>query len=103
MPDGSRHRTSWRSDSWIRSVGRSRIDGASTGTLRRARRSPNWRLPSMRTVRLPSWPMATARLNAIVVLPTPPFGAKTLYIREAPPSSLAWKARWTAFTRLMRS
>ena len=77
MPDGSRHRTSARSDSAIRSVGRSRIDGASTGTLRSARRSPNWRLPSIRTVRWPSWPSATARLNAIVVLPTPPLGAKT--------------------------
>ena len=33
MPDGSRQRTSPRSDSAIRSVGRSRIDGASTGTL----------------------------------------------------------------------
>ena len=33
MPDGSRQRTSPRSDSAIRSVGRSRIDGASTGHL----------------------------------------------------------------------
>ena len=33
MPDGSRHSTSPRSDSAIRSVGRSRIDGASTGHL----------------------------------------------------------------------
>ena len=33
IPDGSRHSTSARSDSAIRSVGRSRIDGASTGTL----------------------------------------------------------------------
>ena len=74
MPDGSRHRTSLRSDSAIRSVGRSRIDGASTGTLSSERRSPNWRLPSMSTVRWSSWPSATARLNAIVVLPTPPFG-----------------------------
>ena len=40
-----------RSDSAIRSVGRSRIDGASTGTLSSERRSPNWRLPSIRTVR----------------------------------------------------
>ena len=47
MPDGSRHRTSARSDSAIRSVGRSRIDGASTGTFSSARRSPNWRLPSI--------------------------------------------------------
>ena len=33
MPDGSRQRTSDRSDSAMRSVGRSRMDGASTGTL----------------------------------------------------------------------
>ena len=51
MPDGSRQRTSPRSDSAIRSVGRSRIEGASVGTFSSARRSPNWRLPSMRTVR----------------------------------------------------
>ena len=84
IPDGSRQRTSWRSDSATRSVGRSRIDGASTGTLSSARRSPNWRLPSIRTVRWSSWPRATARLNAIVVLPTPPFGAKTEKIRDEP-------------------
>ena len=68
----------------MRSVGRSSIDGASTGTLSSARRSPNWRLPSIRTVRGPSWPSATARLNAIVVLPTPPLGAKTVIIRAEP-------------------
>ncbi len=51
MPDGSRHRTSARSDSAMRSVGRSSSEGASIGTLSRARMSPNWRLPSMRTVR----------------------------------------------------
>ena len=77
IPDGSRQRTSARSDSATRSVGRSRIDGASTGTFRSARRSPNWRLPSIRTVRCSAWANATARLNAIVVLPTPPFGANT--------------------------
>ena len=81
IPDGSRHRTSDRSDSAMRSVGRSRIDGASTGTLSNDRRSPNCRLPSMRTVRWFSWPRATARLNATVVLPTPPFGANTLMTR----------------------
>ena len=79
------------------------VHGASTGTLRSALRSPNWRLPSMRTVRLPSCPMATARLNAMVVLPTPPFGAKTLNRREVPPSSVAWNAVWTALTLLTRS
>ena len=41
----------------------------------------------MSTVRWPSWPIATARLKAIVVLPTPPFGAKTAMIRVAPPAS----------------
>ena len=51
IPDGSRQSTSPRSDSAIRSVGRSRIDGASAGTLSSERRSPNWRLPSISTVR----------------------------------------------------
>ncbi len=78
MPEGSRQSTSARSVSWIRSVGRSRIDGASAGTLRRARRSPNWRLPSISTVFTPMCCCsATARLNASVVLPTPPLGANT--------------------------
>ena len=49
--------------------------------------SPNWRLPSMRTVRSPSWPMATARLNARVVLPTPPLGANTVIMRAVPAAS----------------
>ena len=40
----------------------------------------------MSTVRWSSWPIATARLKAIVVLPTPPFGAKTEMIRVAPPA-----------------
>ena len=84
MADGSRHRTSDRSDSAMRSVGRSRIDGESTGTFRSARRSPNWMLPSMSTVRCSSWARATARLKAMVVLPTPPFGANTEMIRVAP-------------------
>ena len=57
IPDGSRQRTSWRSDSATRSVGRSRIDGASTGTFSSARRSPNWRLPSISTVRWPCCPI----------------------------------------------
>ena len=38
----------------------------------------------MRTVRGPSWPMATARLKARVVFPTPPLGAKTVTIRADP-------------------
>jgi hypothetical protein len=37
IPDGSRQRTSARSDSATRSVGRSRIDGASTGHLEERR------------------------------------------------------------------
>ena len=93
MPDGSRHRTSCRSDSWMRSVGKSRIDGASTGTFSSDRMSPNCRLASMSTVRCPCWPIATARLNAIVVLPTPPLGANTDTTRDppTPPAALyAW-------------
>ena len=66
-------------------VGRQVEDrGASTGTLSSERRSPNWRLPSIRTVRCSTWAKATARLNAIVVLPTPPFGAKTRITRDVP-------------------
>ena len=84
MPDGSRQRTSDRSVSAIRSVGRSTIEGALPGTFRSARRSPNWRLPSISAVRLPAWPKATARLSAIVVVPTPPFGAKTVTSLELP-------------------
>ena len=38
----------------------------------------------MSTVRCSSWPSATARLKAIVVLPTPPFGAKTEMTRVSP-------------------
>ena len=103
IPDGSRQRTSWRSDSATRSVGRSRIDGASTGTLSSARRSPNWRLPSMSTVRCSSWPSATAMLNASVVLPTPPFGAKTEKIRDAAGRRRGVNSFRTALIRVMRS
>ncbi len=103
MPDGSRHRTSWRSESWIRSVGRSSSDGASIGTLSSARRSPNWMLPSMSTVRGPSWPMPTARLNARVVFPTPPFGANSVIIRAEPWASDCAAAWWTAWSRLTSS
>ena len=103
MPDGSRHRTSPRSDSAIRSVGRSRIDGASTGTLSSERRSPNWRLPSISTVRCSSWPRATARLKAIVVLPTPPFGAKTLMTRVLVKASSASKSLRAWAIRVIRS
>ena len=35
----------------------------------------------MSTVRCSSWPIETARLKAMVVLPTPPFGAKTEKMR----------------------
>ena len=38
----------------------------------------------MSTVRCSSWPIATARLKAMVVLPTPPLGAKTDRIRGRP-------------------
>ena len=91
MPDGSRQSTSDRSDSAIRSVGRSRIDGASWGTFSSERRSPNWTLPSMSTVFCPAWPIATARLNAMVVLPTPPFGAKIEKTRVASLDELAFE------------
>ena len=58
--------------------------GVDLGTFSSARRSPNWTLPSMSTVRCSSWAMATARLNAMVVLPTPPFGANTEMIARRP-------------------
>ena len=103
MPDGSRQRTSDRSVSAIRSVGRSTIEGALPGTFRSARRSPNWRLPSISAVRLPAWPKATARLSAIVVVPTPPFGAKTVTSFELPADWVSWNRAWTPWIRLMRS
>ena len=43
----------------------------------------------MSTVRCSRWPSATARLKAMVVLPTPPFGAKTEKMRVGPTSELA--------------
>ena len=42
----------------------------------------------MSTVRGPCWPIATARLNARVVFPTPPLGAKIVIIRAEPECSL---------------
>ena len=54
MPAGPRHMTLRTSDSCTRSVGRSRIDKTSSGTLSRTRRSPYWRLPSIRAVETPS-------------------------------------------------
>ena len=97
IPEGSRHRTSWRSDSWIRSVGRSSSEGASLGTLSSARRSPNWMLPSTRTVRSPCWARATARLNAMVVLPTPPLGANTAIMRAVLAASATAAACWACW------
>ena len=57
----------------------------------------------MRTVRWPSWPSATARLNAIVVLPTPPFGAKTDMIRVPIVAWSALKSLRTWAIRVIRS
>ena len=94
MPAGSRHITSRRSDSWTRSVGRSRIEGTSLGTLSSARRSPYWRLPSIRAVATPIWPIATARLKAMVVFPTPPLGENTETTRQAP-DARAWRSART--------
>jgi hypothetical protein len=57
----------------------------------------------MRTVRRPACPNATARLSAMVVVPTPPLGANTVKMRE-PPCALASRcAVWTACTLLIRS
>ncbi len=70
------------------------MDGTSLGTLSSARRSPYWRLPSISAVDAPSWAMLTARLKAIVVLPTPPLGAKTETTRQAP-AALAWRSART--------
>ena len=103
IPDGSRQSTSPRSDSAIRSVGRSRMEGASTGTLSSARRSPNWMLPSIRTVRWSIWASATARLNAMVVLPTPPFGEKMVMTRVVPTVWRASKSFLTCAIRVIRS
>ena len=79
------------------------MDGASTGTLSSARRSPNWTLPSMSTVRWSSWARATARLKAIVVLPTPPLGAKTDMTFVAATAELAANSFRTLAIRFMRS
>ena len=42
-------------------------------------------------------------MKATVVLPTPPFGAKTVRTREAAASALTWNAWWTAETLFIRS
>ena len=47
--------------------------------------------------------MATARLRAIVVVPTPPFGAKTVNRRDSPIACDSWNAVRTAWIRLIRS
>ena len=47
--------------------------------------------------------MATARLNAIVVLPTPPLGANTVIIRAAPVASLVAASLRTCCRRLTSS
>ena len=55
----------------------------------------------MSTVRIPSWPTATARLKAMVVLPTPPLGAKIVTIRAVPresPAAAAWLTFWMCVT-----
>ena len=51
----------------------------------------------MSTVRCSSWPSATARLNAIVVLPTPPFG------REDAHDPRRWRPRSSASNSLRAS
>ena len=51
----------------------------------------------MSTTRRPgSWLMQTARLKARVVLPTPPLGAYTVIVREAPVVRLLVASFWTA-------
>ena len=55
------------------------------------------------TVRCSSWASATAMLNASVVLPTPPFGAKIEKILDMPPAEVAACSFWTALIRVMRS
>ena len=57
----------------------------------------------MSTVRGPCWPIATARLNASVVFPTPPLGAKIVIIRAEPECSLAAAAWWTCWRRVTSS
>ena len=61
---------------------RSAIDLLLGFRLSRTPTSPNWNEPSTRTTCLPSSvAAATARLTAIVVRPTPPFGLKTATTR----------------------
>ena len=57
----------------------------------------------MRTVCSSSWPMAQARLKAIVVLPTPPFGANTLMIRDEPTVEASTYDLRTSLIRATRS
>ena len=57
----------------------------------------------MSTVRCPSWPIETATLNAIVVLPTPPFGAKTENTRVDSVDEVASNSLRTPEMRFIRS
>ena len=57
----------------------------------------------MRTVREPCWPTATARLNARVVLPTPPLGANSVIIRAVPKLSSVAAVWWTCWSRVTSS
>jgi hypothetical protein len=57
----------------------------------------------MRTVRMPCWPTATARLNARVVFPTPPLGANSVIIRAVPNWSIVAAAWWTCWSRVTSS
>ena len=77
MPDGSRHRTSARSDSPIRSVGRSRSDGRLDRHLEQRAHVAELEAAVDEDRPHAGLAEATARLKASVVLPTPPLGAKT--------------------------
>ncbi len=57
----------------------------------------------MSTVRSSCWASATARLKAMVVLPTPPFGAKTEMVRVAATSPRAANSFLTPAMRFIRS
>ena len=87
IPDGSRQSTSARSDSAIRSVGRSRIDGASVGTAQERAEVAELEAPvdEDRPVTLPGCGDRKVERNRR--LPTPPFGAKTaMHVDRALPS-----------------
>ena len=77
MPDGSRHRTSPRSDSEIRSVGRSRIDGASAGPWSKRAQVAELQAAVDQDGALLELAEGDGEIERERRLADPPFGAKT--------------------------